>query len=198
MPGPQQQANAQSAVPAYKVGYGRPPIEHQFKPGESRNPRGRPAGRKNNKTIFAQILRETIAVREGTKSRKMSKCEALLQAQTLKGIKGDTRSANLIIGLATRLRLLGDEPTNDNAKPDDQSNQIGTVAGAPPRQQHADIYFEGVVEERLTRDEQIEMSRLANELDKAGDIVEMDDANAARFRALVKKGRGMDVPDLAA
>jgi hypothetical protein len=197
MPGPQQQANAQSAVPAYKVGYGRPPIEHQFKPGESRNPRGWPAGRKNNKTIFTQILRETIAVREGTKSRKMSKCEALLQAQTLKGIKGDTRSANLIVGLATRLGLLGDEPTNDNAKSNDQSNQIGTVAGAPPKQP-ADIYFEGVVEERLTRDEQIEMSRLANELDKAGDIVEMDDSNAARFRALVKKGRGKDVPDLAA
>ena len=52
--------------------------------------------------------------------------------------------------------------------------------------------------ERLTRDERIEMSRLADELDKAGDIVEMDDANAVRFRALVKKGRGKDVPDLAA
>ena len=71
--GPQQQANAQSAVPAYKVGYGRPPIEHQFKRGQSLNPRGRPAGRKNNKTIFAQILRETI---EASKAQNLERCRS--------------------------------------------------------------------------------------------------------------------------
>ena len=36
------------------VGYGRPPVNRQFKPGQSGNPRGRPKGSKNFPTMFAE------------------------------------------------------------------------------------------------------------------------------------------------
>ena len=40
------------------VGYGRPPVNRQFKPGQSGNPRGRPKGSKNFATIFAEALKK--------------------------------------------------------------------------------------------------------------------------------------------
>jgi Family of unknown function (DUF5681) len=46
-----------------KTAYGRPPIEHRFKPGQRGNPRGRPKGRKNEATILHELLNRKIIVR---------------------------------------------------------------------------------------------------------------------------------------
>jgi hypothetical protein len=92
----------------YAIGYGRPPARTRFKPGQSGNPNGRPAGRPNVKTTMARVINERVAVREGQKSRTVTKLEAMLQAHTLKAIKGDTRSASIVIGLVTRMGLLGE------------------------------------------------------------------------------------------
>lgn len=35
----------------YEVGYGRPPVQSRFRPGQSGNPRGRPRGSRNRRTI---------------------------------------------------------------------------------------------------------------------------------------------------
>jgi len=42
---------------AYEVGYAKPPKAHQWKPGESGNPLGRPKGSRNKPTLEA-FLRE--------------------------------------------------------------------------------------------------------------------------------------------
>ena len=39
-----------------EVGYKKPPREHQFKPGQSGNPSGRPPGTRNRRTIAAEML----------------------------------------------------------------------------------------------------------------------------------------------
>src|SRR5215472_9169066 len=83
----------------YAVGYGRPPVHTRFKPGQSGNPRGRPKGHRNAKTIVAKVLDEPVIIREGDKTRRVSKFEAIVQANTLNAIKGDTRALAQMISL---------------------------------------------------------------------------------------------------
>src|SRR2546423_2320441 len=61
-----------------EVGYGSPPQAHQFKPGQSGNPRGRPKGAKNEATILRELLNRKIQIREGGRTRKITVLEAIL------------------------------------------------------------------------------------------------------------------------
>jgi hypothetical protein len=97
-----------SADDDYKIGYGRPPEHTRFKKGQSGNPNGRPQGRANAKTIVARAINEKVTVREGDRARAMTKLEGMLQAHLVKAIKGDARSASLVINLVARLGLLAD------------------------------------------------------------------------------------------
>ena len=40
----------------YEIGYGKPPQEHKFKPGLTKNKKGRPKGSKNTYTLLNEIL----------------------------------------------------------------------------------------------------------------------------------------------
>ena len=104
--------NVSSGMPGkgqYEVGYGRPPARTRFKPGQSGNRNGRPAGRPNAKTTVARVINEKVAVREGQKTRNMTKLEAMVQAHAMKAMKGDARSASIVIGLVARMGLLGEQ-----------------------------------------------------------------------------------------
>ena len=81
------------------IGYGQPPKAHQFKPGHSGNPKGRPKGVKNLSTDVAEELSEKIPVTEYGKSYKITKQRALIKTLVAKGLKGDMRAAAQIIGL---------------------------------------------------------------------------------------------------
>jgi hypothetical protein len=106
------------------VGYGRPPTDTRFKPGKSGNKRGRPPGRANAKGTIARVINETVPVREGDRTRKMTKLEAVLQAHTMKAIKGDGRSASILIGLVSKLGLLGESETETLAQLSEEDDAI--------------------------------------------------------------------------
>jgi hypothetical protein len=97
-----------TAAHDYKVGYGRPPDHTRFKKGQTGNPKGRPKGHANAKTIASRVISERVTMREGDKAREMTKLEGLLQAHLVKAIKGDARSASMVIGFLARLGLLAD------------------------------------------------------------------------------------------
>lgn len=86
----------------YEVGWGKPPIATRFKKGQSGNPKGRPRGTKNLQTDLMEELRETIVVREGDRTVRMSKQRAMIKTVMNKSLKGDPRAIITLIRMMTR------------------------------------------------------------------------------------------------
>jgi hypothetical protein len=85
------------------VGYGRPPVNRQFKPGQSGNPKGRPKGRKNLVTMFAEALDEKISVRaRNGRIRRLSKQDAMVEVMINKALAGDHKAFQMITQLAEK------------------------------------------------------------------------------------------------
>ncbi|MEQ8321893.1 MAG: DUF5681 domain-containing protein [Rhodospirillales bacterium] len=99
---------------AYDVGYGKPPKNTRFKPGQSGNSKGRPKGTRNLKTDLEEELKETITVSESGRSKRLSKQRALVKAMVAKALKGDARSTALLLGLIDKL-ISPDEPNAGDA-----------------------------------------------------------------------------------
>ena len=105
---PASRGAAPPAPADYEVGYRRPPDHTRFSKGRSGNPNGRPKSSANAKTIVSRAISEKVTIREGDKPRAVTKLEGLLQAHLIKAIKGDARSASLVIGLVAKLGLFAD------------------------------------------------------------------------------------------
>lgn len=84
----------------YEVGYKKPPKNTQFKKGQSGNPKGRPKGIKNLTTDLQEELESKIQITEDGKTFAVSKQRALIKTLLAKAMKGDARSANVVIQLA--------------------------------------------------------------------------------------------------
>jgi hypothetical protein len=84
--------------PRYEVGYGRPPRDHQFKPGKSGNPKGRPKGAKSEASIWQTRLNEKIEVREGRRVRRITVLEAILLRCIEGALKGNIKTASFVLG----------------------------------------------------------------------------------------------------
>jgi hypothetical protein len=102
----------------YEVGYGRPPKAHQFEPGKSGNPNGRPKGAKNEDTIFRDILNMKIAMSVGGRTRKVPLLKAVWTRVADDALKGNARAVALLLN---RCRLLeGVAPENSGLDQDDR------------------------------------------------------------------------------
>ena len=83
------------------VGYGKPPVETRFKPGQSGNPGGRPKGTQNVLTIFARLLRERLVVTQNNgRRRSITTLEATLTAMMNRAIQGDAKATQLVLQFA--------------------------------------------------------------------------------------------------
>jgi len=88
----------------YVIGYGKPPVEWQFRKGQSGNPRGRPKGARNKKPsldserlldIVQEEARRTIQVRDGGQLVDMSMAQAVVRTLAVNAAKGNTRAQKL-------------------------------------------------------------------------------------------------------
>lgn len=97
----------------YEIGYRKPPKRHQFAQGQSGNPRGRPKGTRNLKTDLLEELGEQILVREGSRTRKISKQRAILKNLIAQTLKGDGRATNSLLNLIVRVLSPQDASADD-------------------------------------------------------------------------------------
>jgi len=83
----------------YEVGYGKPPRHTRFKKGQSGNPRGRPGGSKNLKTLLSEALNEPVIITENGRRRKITKREAIVREVVNRSATPDLRAVKIVFDL---------------------------------------------------------------------------------------------------
>jgi hypothetical protein len=83
----------------YEVGYGKPPRHTRFTKGQSGNPRGRPPGAKNLKTLLSEALNEPVIVTENGGHRKITKREAIVTQLVNRSATADLRAIKILLDI---------------------------------------------------------------------------------------------------
>src|SRR4051812_22214904 len=81
-----------STVDDGKTGYKRPPVKSRFRKGQSGNPFGRRKGQRNLPAVLNEILAQTVTVKQGNKSERVTKGEAAIKIIMSKAQNGDRRA----------------------------------------------------------------------------------------------------------
>jgi hypothetical protein len=85
--------------PDYEVGYGKPPRHTRFTKGQSGNPRGRPPGAKNLKTLLSEALNEKVIVTENGGRRKVTKRQAIITQLVNRSATADLRAIKILLDM---------------------------------------------------------------------------------------------------
>ena len=93
----------------YEIGFGKPPSEHWFKPGQSGNPAGRPrkppasppkeGGLTSIEASILRVMRGTVKVKSGERSRWIASTDALAEQLLAQALGGDMRATRLLLNL---------------------------------------------------------------------------------------------------
>ena len=99
----------------HEVGYGNPPRHSQFIKGQSGNPRSRPPGAKNLKTLLNKALNELVIVTENGGQRKISKREAIVTQLVNRSAQADLKAIQILLAM---LRDIEGHAEGGSADPD--------------------------------------------------------------------------------
>ena len=84
---------------SYSVGFGKPPLETRFKPGQSGNPNGRKKGSVNFASEVRRVFGRKLTVQIHGSNQRMTMSEAVLSKIVTKGLNGDTGALRLSVNL---------------------------------------------------------------------------------------------------
>ena len=91
-------------------GWGNPPKHSRFKPGNSGNPKGRPAKPRGVAEAVARHLDRPMKVRVGGRSKRVSNREVLIHKLYDRALDGDNRAATLLLSYDMASRRHGQDP----------------------------------------------------------------------------------------
>jgi len=98
-----------TSVDEYKIGPGRPPKEHQFKPGKSGNPKGAkrkpPSLLPDLKRLFEQALSEEVRLKQGNIEHTLTMAEAGIKQLVAQFAKGDRHARRDVFAYAEMLGI---------------------------------------------------------------------------------------------
>lgn len=89
--------SSDAAAEAYIVTRGKPPREHQFKKGQSGNPRGRPKGSQNFRTLLQRELDRQITATNNGREVRMTKREAMVKRLVGEALKGNLKALDAVL-----------------------------------------------------------------------------------------------------
>jgi hypothetical protein len=100
--------------PSYEVGYGKPPADRQFVKGKSGNPQGRPRKKPQRERIpsvdpstrerFLKSTKHEVTIREGDTVSKTPLTDAILKAESVAALKGNTHAQKNFLDREERYR----------------------------------------------------------------------------------------------
>ena len=91
--------SAKTRTGDYEVGYGKPPVQTRFQPGQSGNPRGRPKRVPTLPELVQREAKRRIVILEDGEHRKVTKIDALAKRLFQEALKGNARSTQQVIQL---------------------------------------------------------------------------------------------------
>ena len=83
----------------YAVGYGKPPAQHRFKPGQSGNPKGRSKAPKSVAELFVEEAARTVQIKQGGKVEIIAKHRAVIRALLNSALHGDVAAMRLLFAV---------------------------------------------------------------------------------------------------
>jgi hypothetical protein len=113
------------ASPDHQVGYRCPPKEHQFQPGQSGNPSGRPKGSRSLKTELLEELREVVSVADVQGTVEVSKARAVVKTLIRLAIAGDSRAIATVMSSSPGL---GEDDGNAEFEAPEDQHIMSAVA----------------------------------------------------------------------
>jgi hypothetical protein len=101
-----------------------PSVKTRFPKGYCGNPSGRPKGARNKSTIVEAVLNEKVTIRDGKRTRKISKFEIMVTQMMNEAAKGSAKAQANVLQLVKTFGLVDKLPAPDVTKPlttDDQA-----------------------------------------------------------------------------
>lgn len=101
-------------------GYADPPKSGQFKPGKSGNPKGRPKGSKNLKTLIMNEAHELVEIVEKGEKKVMSQLHVMVAQLRNKAMGSDLKAIDRFLDYVSRYEEQ-EETSENNASNDIKS-----------------------------------------------------------------------------